>query len=175
VASFFDAAALYCEQAPWQRAGPRPIQIASRRFESGPWYAVLLGQARLSRGLILYDRLETIRDIEQGDLSPEASARLTASLTVVFGGPEDLSPAELEAVRRHGWRVAGPDAYPQAYRTEPGLSFRPPLAWELLLLEGCLRALPQFVRKKTRRLVPLALAVPVADGDLPLVLSWASG
>jgi hypothetical protein len=55
---------------------------------------------------------------------------------------------------------------------EPGLAMRPPLAWELTLLEGCLRALPAFVRKKTRRLEPLSLAVPTGAGELPLTLSW---
>jgi hypothetical protein len=56
---------------------------------------------------------------------------------------------------------------------ERGKSFRRPLAWELELLEGCLRAVPEFVRKKTRRLQPLSLTVPVASGELVLVLSWA--
>ena len=50
---------------------------------------------------------------------------------------------------------------------------RPPLAWELQLLEGCLRGIPEFVRKKTRRLGLLALAVPTAAGELALELSWA--
>jgi hypothetical protein len=66
-----------------------------------------------------------------------------------------------------------PEAYPSVYRMEPGLSMRPPLAWELELLEGCLRAVPEFVRKKTRRRAPLEIAVPVAAGELALVLSWA--
>ena len=63
---------------------------------------------------------------------------------------------------------------PSAYHMEPGLSVPPPLAWGLELLEGCLRAVPEFVRKKTRRLQPLPTAVPVVFGGLGLVLSWAA-
>ena len=40
-----------------------------------------------------------------------------------------------------------PDAYPEVYHKEQGLSLRPPLAWELELVEGCLRAVPEFVAR----------------------------
>src|SRR5262249_45037322 len=160
LASFFDAAALFHEQAPWARVGERPIEVRCPRFESGPWYAVLMGQGGMARGLVLYDSLETLQRVQQGDLSEEENARLTSCLAVVYGEEAGLPPADVEAARRHGWRVAGPEAHPSVYRMEPGLSMRPPLAWELTLLEGCLRALPEFVRKKTRRLAPLTVEVP---------------
>jgi hypothetical protein len=172
LASFFDAAALYYERAPWRRVGERPVEVQCPKFESGPWYAILMGQGGMARGLILYDSLETLQRIQRGDLSEEENARLSAALAVVFGDAEDLSAADREEVQRHGWRVAGPDAYPSVYRMDPGLAMRPPLAWELTLLEGCLRGLPEFVRKKTRRLEPLSLAVPTGAGELPLTLSW---
>ena len=41
--------------------------------------------------------------------------------------------------------MAGPEACPWIVRNEPGLSVRPPLAWELQLMEGCLRD-PVFCR-----------------------------
>jgi hypothetical protein len=172
VGSFFDAAALFHQQRPWRRVGERPIRVECSQFESGPWYAVLMGQAGMTAGLVLYDSLETLRRIQEGDLAEEESARMTAALAVVFGAREDLAPADVAAAAEHGWRVDSPDAYPVVYRMEPGLSMRPPLSWELELLEGCLRALPAFVRKKTRRLEPLQIAVPTAGGELPLVLSW---
>src|SRR5438105_1776672 len=46
---------------------------------------------------------------------------------------------DLEAATKHGWQVAGPDAYPGIFHKERGLSLRPPLAWELELVAGCLR------------------------------------
>jgi hypothetical protein len=174
VGSFFDAAALFYKAKPWARVGERPVEVACPRFESGPWYAILMGQGGMARGLVLYDSLETLQRIQRGDLSEEENARISSCLAVVFGEEEDLPTADIEALRRHGWRVASRNAYPSVYRMEPGLSMRPPLAWELTLLEGCLRALPEFVRKKTRRLGPLTLEVPTGGGELPLVLSWTA-
>jgi hypothetical protein len=173
VGSLFDAAAFFYQQAPWKKTGERPIKIECARFDSGPWYAVVMGQAGMARGLALYDDLDTLRRIEQGNLSEEENARLTAGLAVVFGEKGELMPADEEAAERFGWAVAGPEAYPSVYRIEPGLSMWPPLAWELQLLEGCLRAAPEFARKKTRRLAPLAITVPTGSGELPLTLSWA--
>ena len=171
--SLFDAAAFFYRQAPWKKTGERAVKVECAQFDSGPWYAVVMGQAGMASGLALYDDLDTLRRIEQGGLSEEENARQTAGLAVVFGEKEDLAPADEEAAGRFGWEVAGPDAYPSVYRIEPGLSMRPPLAWELQLLEGCLRAVPEFARKKTRRLAPLAITVPTAGGELPLTLSWA--
>jgi hypothetical protein len=44
--------------------------------------------------------------------------------------------------------VARPDAYPEVFHKERGLSLRPPLVWELELMEGCLRAVPDFVNRR---------------------------
>jgi hypothetical protein len=85
----------------------------------------------------------------------------------------DLPLADVEAARRHGWLVARPDAWPWVIHKERGLSHRPPLAWELELLEGCLRAVPEFVRRRPQD-DPAGeeVTVPVASGELKLVLSW---
>jgi len=173
VGSFFDAAAVFFEQAPWRKTAERPIEVQCQQFESGPWYAVLMGQGGATKGLALYDSLATLLRIQQGDLSEEENARLTAGLTVVFGDKDDLLPEDSDALAQYGWAVAGPDAYPTVYRMEPGLSMRPPLAWELQLLDGCLRSIPEFARKKTRRLEPLSITVPTTGGELALVLGWA--
>jgi hypothetical protein len=172
VASLFDAAAVFYEQAPWQKSSERPIRVECSRFESGPWYAVLMGQAGLARGLVLYDSLDTLQRIQQGTMSEEENARLTAALAVTFGEEQEPSVRDVQAARQHGWRLIGLDAFPLVYRIEPGLAMRPPLAWELELLEGCLRSIPAFVRKKTRRVAPFSILAPIASGELPIVLSW---
>jgi hypothetical protein len=170
--SFFDAAATFFDLAPWKKVGERPIRVSCERFENGPWYAVLMGQGGMTCGLVLYDDRETLHRIQQGDISEQDNARITAALAVIFSGPEDMAEDDLAAATKHEWRIAGSEAYPVVYRMDPGLAVRPPQAWELELLDGCLRAIPEFVRKKTRRLAPLAISVPVVSGDLPLELAW---
>ena len=66
--------------------------------------------------------------------------------------------------------VAGPEAYPCAMRVNPGYAVRPPLAWELALLEGCLRAIPDFLGKK--HVTSDQITVATGSGELELVLSW---
>jgi hypothetical protein len=90
-------------------------------------------------------------------------------LAIVFGEKDNLPEADLEAVEQYGWKVAGRKAYPAVYRKEPGLTIRPPLVWELELLEGCLRAVPDFVKHPS---TVSEIDVAVATGELPLKLSW---
>jgi hypothetical protein len=53
------------------------------------------------------------------------------------------------------------------------LSHRPPLAWELELLEGCLRTASGFVRRRPQDdPAREGLMVPAASGALRLELSW---
>jgi hypothetical protein len=57
----------------------------------------------------------------------------------------------------------------------PGRSLRPPLAWELELMEGCLRAVPEFVTRHPQGdPAREEMTVPVASGELKLVLSWVA-
>ena len=93
--------------------------------------------------------------------------------SVTFGEESDIPVADLEAAKRHGWQVARPDAYPAVFHKERGLSTRPPLAWELELMEACLRAIPDFVNRR-RQDDPTReeTTVPAASGELKLGLSW---
>jgi hypothetical protein len=81
--------------------------------------------------------------------------------------------ADLAAAKRHGWSVAGPEAYPEVLHKERGVSLRRPLAWELELVEGFLRAVPEFMTRHPQGdAAREELTVPVASGELKLVLSW---
>jgi hypothetical protein len=53
------------------------------------------------------------------------------------------------------------------------LTTRPPLSWEPTLLEGCLRAVPEFISShKPGDTTKYAVTVPVTSGKLDFVLSW---
>jgi hypothetical protein len=114
--------------------------------------------------------------MRDGDATDEQNARDTVALSVTYGDETETSVADADAADRHGWEVVSPDAYPSPMRKERGLVMRPPLAWELQLLEACLRAIPDFVAGHDREdPSPYVRDVPTAAGPLPLELSWADG
>ena len=141
VGRFYQAAADFYRRAPWRLiAGEETIKVECDQYESGPWYAVVFGQMGMTFGLALYEDLDALTRMREGDLSDEENARMTVALSVTYGDETEIAVADFDAAEEYGWDVAGPDAYPAPIRKERGLVMRPPLAWELQLLEGCLRA-----------------------------------
>jgi tetratricopeptide (TPR) repeat protein len=54
VASFYEAAAHFFRLAPWKKVGyEAAIKVECDKYQSGPWYAVLMGQSGLTIGLAL--------------------------------------------------------------------------------------------------------------------------
>jgi hypothetical protein len=176
VASFYEAAAFFFRQAPWKKVGyEAAIQVECSKYQSGPWYAVLMGQSGLTTGLALYEDLQALRRMWAGERADEDNARQSVATTLTFGEEWDIPVADLGAAKKHGWKVARPDAYPEVFHKERGLSLRPPLAWELELMEGCLRAVPEFVSRHPQGdPAREEMTVPVASGELRLALSWVS-
>jgi tetratricopeptide (TPR) repeat protein len=174
VAGFFAAAATFFRQAPWKRVGyEAAIAVECGQFQSGPWYAVLMGQSGLTAGLALYEDLEVLRRLWAGDEGDEENARRTVATSVTFGEAWEIPVGDLDAAETYGWEVAQPDAYPQIFHKDLGLSMRPPLAWELELVEACLRAVPEFVRRRPQDdLAREEFVVPAGLGELKLALSW---
>ena len=174
VAGLYRAAAGFYRKAPWRKLGyEAAIKVECDKFESGPWYAVVMGQSGLTFGVSLYEDLKLLRKLWSGRLTEEENARETVALTLLFGDETEISVLDLEAVRRHGWDVAGPGAYPLIFRKERGMTVRPPLAWELELMESCLQAIPAFMaRHRPDDHSGNPMTVPVASGKLSLTLSW---
>jgi tetratricopeptide (TPR) repeat protein len=174
VGNFYGSAAFFFQKAPWKKVGYEAvIKVECAKFRNGPWYAILMGQSGLTVGLALYEDLEALQRIWAGDRDYEDNARETVGTSVTFGEPWDIPVADLEAAQKHGWQVARPDAYPAVFHKERGLSMRPPLAWELELVNGCLRAIPEFViRREQEDPSKEEFTVAVASGELKLVLSW---
>jgi tetratricopeptide (TPR) repeat protein len=170
-ARFFEAAAAFYRQAPWKRVGyESAIRIECDHFTSGPWYAVLMGQSGLSYGLAVYEDLTMLKKMWEGDSTNEENARETVATTVTFCEVWQTRSADVEAAQKYGWEVARPDAYPEAIHKERGLSCRPPLVWELELLEGCMRTVPEFVKRRKQD-DPAREEFVLPDGR-KMVLSW---
>src|SRR5207249_6240854 len=109
---------------------------------------------------------------ETDDADAQELAAQNAGWAVTFSDEDELPEEDLDAIEQHRWRIAGRRAFPSAYRTDPGMKMRPPTPDELQLLEACLRAVPEFVRKKTRRVEPTTTTVPTSAGEAVLNLSW---
>src|SRR5262249_32264951 len=107
-----------------------------------------MGQSGLTTGLALYEDLRALRRMWAGERADEDNARESVATTVTFGEGWDIPVADLEAAKKHGWPAARADAYPEVFPKERGLSLRSPLAWELELMEGCLRAVAAFVIRR---------------------------
>src|SRR5262249_46242316 len=106
VGRFYQAAAAFFQQAPWKKVGyEAAIMVEWDRFQSGPWYAMLMGQSGLTTGLALYEDLEALRRMWAGG-GDEESARRAVGTSVTFGEEWDLPVADLDAAKRHGWAVA---------------------------------------------------------------------
>ena len=172
---FYEVAAAFYRRAPWRQLGYEAIiQVECDRYQSGPWYGVVMGQSGLTLGIALYEDLALLRRMYAGKLTDEEGARRTVALTVTFDDDASLSEADLEAIEANGWPIASPEGYPSFFRKERGLSMRPPLAWEIDLMVACLVAMPDFIARRpiddsTRELV----VVPDAIGTpLELTLAW---
>lgn len=158
--SFFKAAAQFYLARPWRQVSfDTVIRVSSNRLTAGPWYAVVMGQSGIELGLALYEDEQLLRDLLSGALSEEDSRRRTSAISVTYGESFDLAATDLDAVQQYGWPVATSEAYPCVMRVNPGMALRTPLKWELELLEGCLRAIPDFlVLQASKAVVPVTLS-----------------
>src|SRR5271166_2885243 len=55
----------------------------------------------------VYEDLDILRRIWSDRITEEENARETVALTLLFGDETEISVLDLEAVRKHGWDVAG--------------------------------------------------------------------
>jgi hypothetical protein len=59
-----------------------------------------------------------------------------------------MSAVDLQLIDRLGWSIATPEAWPAVMRLEPHRSPRSASAQELVFLDACLRAIPDFIKAK---------------------------
>jgi hypothetical protein len=128
--------------------GDAIIKVECDKFKSGPWYAVVMGQSGIEQGLAIYEDLAALRRMITGRASEAENAKGMSALSLMYSEAFDISPFDLDAIEKHGWPVAGPEAYPLVLRINPGPSLRAPLVWELELLESCLRTIPAFLEER---------------------------
>ena len=173
-AAFYDAAASFFRKAPWKKVGyESAIRVECDRSRERSLVCCADGPVRLDDRPGVVRRLAALRRLWAGDFGDEENARETVGTSVTFDEESVVPVADLESANRYGWPVARSDAYPLIFHKERGLSTRPPLAWELELMEACLRTVPDFVERRgqddpTRE----ETTIRTAGGELTLGLSW---
>ncbi len=169
---YYRAAASFYRQSPWRTAGEaETIRVACQQLSGGPWYAVILGHMSNIKGLMLFDDREG-RRLMECEKYERIADRLRA-IGVHFEDAGGADPAGVAAVRQQGFEVAGPNAYPLAFRMETGRHFREPVAWELELLEACLWTIPDFLKRaQDRKPDVYEYAFDGAIGRMSMDLAW---
>jgi tetratricopeptide (TPR) repeat protein len=143
--SFYEAAAYFFREAPWRRVpGEVPIEVRCDDPDMGTRYAIVLGRTGVQLGLCVYDDLA----ITQAILSGTATADENRALAVCYDEPQIMAAADLQLIDRFGWPIATPEAWPAVMRLQPGRSPQSPSAKELVFLDACLRAIPDFLKAK---------------------------
>jgi hypothetical protein len=162
--AFYHAADRYFRQRPWQRVlGEIPIRIECPELQTTR-YAVVLGRTGVQLGCCFYD---TFRDYENTMLGGGPD-RLRA-LAVCYDEAMIMAGVDLWYIERKGWPIASPEAYPAAWRTEPGGNGRPPTADELTFMTAALEVLPLFLASPGK---PTNYEVQVGGRSLNLQLAW---
>ncbi|MEX0818824.1 MAG: tetratricopeptide repeat protein, partial [Pirellulaceae bacterium] len=141
--SFYDAAEYYFRQAPWRHVpGEVPIEIRCDDPAMGTRYAVVLGRTGVQMGLCIYDDWEITQAVLSG------YAEVNRALVVCYDEAEIMSAVDLQLIERLGWPIATPEAWPAVMRLQPRRTPRSPNAKELVFLDACLRAIPDFIKSQ---------------------------
>jgi hypothetical protein len=174
VGRYYEAAAAFFEAAPWKVVGySSAIRIQCDQFQGGPWYGMVMGQSGLSIGLALYEDLQFLTRLLNGEFSEEEAVRLTVATSANFGDETTVAFADIEAARLHGWKVARPDAYPSVFHKARGPKLRQPEIWQVELLDACLRAIPEFMHRRMQNdSTEETVTVSAATGSRTLKLAW---
>ncbi len=143
--SFYEAAEYYFRTAPWSRVpGEVPIEIRCSDPPMGTRFAIVLGRTGVQLGLCIYDDWETARAVIAG----YAAADDSRALVVCYDEAQIMSAVDLQLIERLGWPIATPEAWPAVMRLEPHRLPRSASAEELVFLDACLRAIPDFITAK---------------------------
>jgi hypothetical protein len=144
--SFYEAAAYYFREAPWSRVpGEVPIEIRCDNPNMGTRYGIVLGRTGVQLGLCIYDDWETTRAMLTGFAAPDENR----GLAVCFDEEQIMAAVDLQLIERLGWAIATPEAWPAAMRLEPRRTPRSVSVEELVFLDACLRAIPDFIKART--------------------------
>ena len=111
LAEFYAAAAYFYQQAPW-RWVDNLAAIEVRYPATGrAVYAVIMGFGGQEFGLAVFPTAEDL-GLQYSNLEPDQLMQKMTASSVTYGESDALSFADLDAITKYGWPVAGPNIYP---------------------------------------------------------------
>ena len=144
--SFYEAAEYYFRKAPWSHVpGEVPIEVRCIDPSMGTRFAVVLGRTGVQLGLCIYDDWEITQAMLGGYTTPDENR----ALAVCYDEAQIMSAVDLQLIDRLGWPIATPEAWPSVMRLKPHHTPCSASAEELVFLDACLRAIPDFIQAKT--------------------------
>lgn len=171
VAFFFAAADAYFGRAPWRRVeGDAILRVECEGFPRSPWFAVLMGQGGIARGLALYEDLEGLRALIRSE-SPSIgeTAKSLGALSLIYGAEHETPIPDIDAAEENGWPISGPDAYPSVIRIEGG-GPRGLHAAEVDMLSACLLAVCAFAELSDATTATARVEAP--GGPYAIRMAW---
>jgi hypothetical protein len=132
VASLFSAAGAFFRAAPWKHVDETQVlQADIPVLGLSEACLCIIGGAGESFGLLLFRSFAGYRATE------------APMLSLSFSRKKEIPPAMLEEIARHGWRVAGPKAYPHVMAIDAG-ELQPMTDRDLRILTACAGAFLAF-------------------------------
>jgi tetratricopeptide (TPR) repeat protein len=172
--AFYASAADYYRAAPW-RYVPIDASIIIECDEwpgtkCRRWSAAIPGHRGAVLGLGLAD--ENLRK-PSGDCHSAQGDGFIPARTLFFSEIFETSPSDDVVAAREGWSVAAPEAYPTIAAYDGNADPMLPKLWEVELIDACLLAIPQFVRRHDFESTQVeTITVHAICGPRTLKLSW---
>ncbi|NOY97632.1 MAG: tetratricopeptide repeat protein [Chloroflexi bacterium] len=181
VADVFSAAAEFYRAEPWiHLADSQPLAVEFPESKE-TLFVQLMGNAGVDYGFAAYRRWEDLLHVYEA--ADNLGERIPSGgwISFSFAEPHFLPFADLDAIERHGWEIAGKDAYPLPAAYYPDHLER--LDADLLsLFNGVLRAVPAFVKKHLKsdgkgnyNPVEKKIVVPTYAGPVKMRVRYPAG
>ncbi|MBI5877379.1 MAG: hypothetical protein HZB53_06995 [Chloroflexi bacterium] len=182
LAGFFDAAADYYRGAPWVHLSNHQVLAVRHSAEPDFRYVLTMGQGGVEYGLAVYRRWDDLMMQFNSDSPPVERMPEEGALSLTYDNKRDALPGDVEAIRRHRWKVAGANAYPVAIIINNKGEVTRPSAGDLRWFEAALRAMPAFARAHLKPdghgdylPVEATINVKTHSGNVDVVVKYPAG
>ncbi len=150
VADLFTAAEILWVTAPWRTADDEQVlRIDMPALNVSGWCLSIIGALGEQRGILLFESYAAFATFLRAGTSakskrPDLGSRI---LSLSFERGADLPDRMRREAARHGWRIAGPDAYPRPQYWDRDVIGVPLRERELRILTAVATSLTAFCAK----------------------------